>query len=56
MAERAPLDLAPSEGLERTSGEGRVLLLACRLFYNGGMRIDMFSGASPFGHTEVDCF
>lgn len=29
MAERAPLDLAPSEGLERTSGEGRVLLLAC---------------------------
>jgi hypothetical protein len=29
MADRAPLDLAPSDGLERTSGEGRVLLLAC---------------------------
>ncbi len=29
MAERSPLDLAPSDGLERTSGEGRVLLLAC---------------------------
>ncbi|MBL8790376.1 MAG: DUF1638 domain-containing protein [Rhizobiales bacterium] len=29
MAERTPLDLAPSDGLERTSGSGRILLLAC---------------------------